>query len=137
MCLFLFQANKPMFLNIRAPVNMYEILCTEVHLELNKNELNDEEINILKEFLNKLNKIDPLISEKFVDKPSRIQELIDESRMSNAKHGPKVKNHKVTVCGKTRTFTNRERGRGQGRVQNSKRQINFGHAGSWRNKEDN
>lgn len=101
-------ANKPVFLNIRAPINMYEILCTEVYLKLDENVLTEKEMSIVKGFLNKLNQIDPSISEKFAHKPSQIEKIMVESINSYEKYS---------------ISRGRGRGRGQGRVQNLRRQI--------------
>lgn len=131
-------ANKPLFLAIQTPVNMYEILYTEVHLELNKNELKKEEICILKKFLNKLSRIDPEIVDKFADKPSRIQQIVDESRISITKYKAFIRRNTQNMYGNARISTNRARGREYREVHNVRQQINTNAAGcvrSWRDRE--
>lgn len=128
-----------MFLSMRTPVNMYEILCTEIHLELNKSGLTDEEINLLKKFVQKLNQIDPLLSENFANRPSRIQQILDESKMLYGKYGTKARNVKSTARGRGSDFRNRARGRGWNRVPNLRSQVhsNDGHfKQTWRSKQD-
>lgn len=138
-------ANKPVFLNMKTPVNMYEILCTEVHLELQKDELSDKEKNILKEFLSKLNQIDPRISEKFAHRSSKIQQIVEESVMLTEKYKAVVqKKREQNLYGSgggnvrgnvRRSSTSRGRGRGYGEARSMRRQSDSSiiSIGSWRN----
>lgn len=140
-----FQAHKPMFLAIKFPLDMYEILCIEVHLELNKNNLHKEDQNTLEEFVNQLNSFNPKLSEEFAGKPSRIQTIVDESVASTEKYKLNVNKQKKFMRreGETlqsgfgsniRTSGNRGRGRGRGGQQNVRRYSN--NTESWRSKDN-
>lgn len=140
------KAHKPVFLNMRTPLNMYEILHTEVNLELKKDELGKEEVNVLNEFLKKLNKIDPEISEKFADKRSRIQQIVDEAVVLTDKYKTLIRKQQHLMNrkeggtqqsssgGNLKSTVNRGRGRGRGGPQNVRRHSNS--VGSWRNRDN-
>lgn len=138
-------SSKPLFLNMKTPVNMYQILCTEVHLELQKKDLSDKEINTLQEFLSRLNQIDPDMSKKFADKPSRIQQIVDESIMLTEKYKTIIQKKREqnlirsgggSMRGNTRRdSTSRGRGRERGQARTGRRQSDSSIVafGSWRN----
>lgn len=125
---------------------MYEILYIEVHLELNRDDLTQDNQNFLLEFVNKLNRYDPTLS-KLSGEPSRIQEIVGEAILLTEKYKEIVSKQQKYIRKETGTFQpnyasnrrgigNRGRDRGHGGQQNVRRQSNL-NASSWRSRENN